>query len=263
MYRTIMFASAVLLLGCEMQKASKTAIPQPSPAAETVSETNTQMPVASEQSPVLVAPSESNSVPPPEAASDVCITTSVSATDAQTPMSVEQKHIAQPQVLPSDSNSIAQNEIITEVATTNVDGVTADISKKPPKPTSFEIFVRDAAETNLKLMEGGYGTIERPVVINGGASPNYIKFEIVVEREGDYNLYATFAAQNARPFSVIVDEKIVLANVGDKVTKGLGPGDEEKILLGKLTLKEGANRVTLKWPDGYPCSHLSSISLDK
>jgi len=227
---TIIIASALLLLGCEMQKPSQPATPQ-SPAA-TASLANAG-------------------------------TATTSENDTQAPTAVEQKPVAEPQAVPADANAISQSETIAEVAVAQADEITADSSPQPTEPIALEMFVRDAAETNLKLMEGGYGTRERPVVINSGAVPNYVTFEPVIEHEGEYTLSATFAAQNPRPFSVIVNEEVVLANVGDKVTKGLGPGDEEKVLLGKLTLNEGTNRVTLKWPDGYPCSHLSSISLDE
>ncbi len=75
-------------------------------------------------------------------------------------------------------------------------------------------------------------------------------FEIVVPEKGIYNLLAKYAASSSKPFSVFINRRIQLTDVGKEITKSNKEKSAKWFFLGRIKLKKGHQIIHLNRKKG-------------
>ena len=75
-------------------------------------------------------------------------------------------------------------------------------------------------------------------------------FEIIISEKGVYNLLAKYAASSSKPFSVFIDRRLQLTDVGKETTKGNKEKSAKWFFLGKVKLKKGPQIIHLNRKKG-------------
>ena len=75
-------------------------------------------------------------------------------------------------------------------------------------------------------------------------------FEIVVPEKGIYNLLAKYATSSSKPFSVFIDRRLQLTDVGNETTKSNKEKSAKWFFLGRIKLKKGSQTIHLNRKKG-------------
>jgi len=74
---------------------------------------------------------------------------------------------------------------------------------------------------------------------------NATPFEVIVPEKGNYNLLAKYAASSSKPFSVYIDRRLQLTDVGKETTKSNKEKSAKWFFLGRVNFKKGKQTIQL------------------
>ena len=104
--------------------------------------------------------------------------------------------------------------------------------------------VRDVANHSLRYFEEKVDNKNIPMLKWGNAG--YVEFEVELTKDKCFDLTALYSSKTPQPINVIVNDKLVLTNVGKRVTGGWNYKSAQNNYLGVIYLKKGTNVVKLK-----------------
>lgn len=123
----------------------------------------------------------------------------------------------------------------------------------------LELEAEDFARGNLAKDETNYGA-GIGIVLNAGQAPNFAEYTVAIAQGGHYQVEIRYAAAESRPIRLLVNGKLVRADVAGATTGSWTPETQTWTVAGVVALVEGENTVRLERADG-PIPHLDKIAL--
>ncbi|MCE9527066.1 MAG: DUF1549 domain-containing protein [Planctomycetales bacterium] len=109
---------------------------------------------------------------------------------------------------------------------------------------------------NVAKFTTGYGE-GIGVLVNQGQLPNFVEYDLMVEKAGTYQLELRYAAAGARPCKILVNGVLALDGVAGKVTGSWNPDTQAWFIEGFLELRAGENTLRIERADAFP--HLDKL----
>ncbi|MDA1013992.1 MAG: DUF1553 domain-containing protein [Planctomycetota bacterium] len=99
------------------------------------------------------------------------------------------------------------------------------------------------------------------VLVNAGKLPNFAEYDVTVPADGTYRLEVRYAAEAARPCTLVVNGIVIRADIADGVTGSWQPDSQRWEIEGFVTLKAGKNVVRLEHAQYFP--HIDKLLFAK